>query len=389
MNRWERLAVLGATAAVVGALVMGCGSKNAEAPGGAVGNGDKANSSPVAPSRHPHEGLDQTRVPELQKLAQYEKQYGPLVDQMMLFTDTPRDEATARQLATTMAAKLKEFDRVGVAPLVIMEPVAGDTALDFNKYQAGAYDAALNAYFSELKTQGITDSALGTVVIFPEANSPEWGQQGNPSSYITNPAVVSDCITRTARIQKDYFPHSRASIMLNSESYPDGDPEGEHGVYKPLDIYTSRIPKGLIDSVGLQGFPWTAPANQPRDTSYVPKQFLNAGMLMRAAQPLGVRDLWFNTGTFASIYASDPSQTVHMAAAQRGTMLEGVLDEARYASEHGYDVTVNIFAADKAGTEEATDWSYGDPESQAVFRNFATQAAASHLHLSLFDTTEQ
>src|SRR5690348_429144 len=97
MNRWERLAVLGATAAVVGALVMGCGSKNAEAPGGTVGNGDKASSSPVAPNRRPHEGLDQTRVPELQKLAQYEKEYGPLVDQMMVFTDTPRDEATARQ----------------------------------------------------------------------------------------------------------------------------------------------------------------------------------------------------------------------------------------------------------------------------------------------------
>lgn len=396
MNRWEKAAVFGATGLLIGTLVVGCATRGGGEQtnsGNSVSGGDRASSAPAVqfPALKKHEGLAQSQAPELRKLAQYEKQYGPVANKMMLFTDTPPDAASAQEYAARMATKLKEFEKAGVEPLVIMEPANDQGPINFNEYKAGAYDDALNAFFGGLKSQGISDKAMGTWVSFPEANSPEWGTEGEPSTYITDPAVVAACITRTVQIQKNetHFPHSGASIMLNSLSYPDGDAAGEHGAYKPLDVYTSRIPKGLIDSVGLQGFPWSAPANEAHDTTYDPKQFLNAGMLMKAAEPLGVRNIWFNTGTFGEMYANDNSQAVRMGAQQRGNMLNGVLGEAAYAASHGYGVTVNLFAENKSGTEEGTDWSYGDSDSQAVFKRFVSQAAERHITLSLFDTTEK
>ena len=179
--------------------------------------------------------------------------------------------------------------------------------------------------------------------------------------------------------------------MLDSESYAVGTTWG-NGTYVSLLPYVKNLPKGLIDSFGLQGFPWAAPANKPSEGSlYDPGTYLRADFAIQASQSLGIKDIWFNTGTFSRMYVGEAGATVSVTAAQRQQLLNGIAAIGKATRAKGYTVSIHLFAQNKAATSEATDWSYwstkpGDTDATAVFTTFTSDAAQDGLALWLYDT---
>lgn len=325
-----------------------------------------------------HSGLAGSSNQELRKLAEYEQTAdGAVASRMMIFTDIPVDTHQAKSDAVDMADTLKEFSHNGIQALVIMEPLINDSPVNFKNYKAGAYDAILEAYFSALKARGISDSAMGMWVYFPEANLPEWG-----------PVDVVDFapnVTRTVHLQKKYFPNSKSSILLDAMSYPAGSTSWDDGTYVSLSAFIKDIPKGLLDSFGLQGFPWVPAANETGESNLNPATFLNSSLAAAAANQLDTSSIWLSTGTFATAYTNDKSQTVTMSPVQRQKILNGIAQQALNLRDGGFSVAVNLFSEDKSNVGEAIDWSYKSADAQTVMIDFAKQLFAGDIEFWLFD----
>jgi hypothetical protein len=303
------------------------------------------------------------------------------VQRSSFFVPTPSTQAQAQDYANDVAATLKQYAQYGIAPLVFMEPdSATGGLLDLVQYKEGAYDAALDAYFAALKANGITDSTMGTWVMLPEGNIPVWTS--------VDPTVFSADVTKVAQFQKKYFPASKTSILLDSQTYPSAN-SWEGGSYASLVLYVQSIPKGLLDSFGLQGFPWAPPANQAGTAMYDPKGYLRIDLAAAAARSLGVSNIWLNTGTFSRAHTQSAVQTVSVAAVDRQAMLNGVLSEVKTLQGQGFAVSIHLFAQDKSATDEAINWSYwqkpGDGDT-TVFTTFAHDLAIIGAPLWVFDT---
>lgn len=332
-----------------------------------------------------HASLANSSNPELKKLAQYEEACdGALADRTSFFVPTPTTVAEAKSDAAEVASRLKQYSDAGIKPLVFLEPTTSNGNIDLNLYRSGAYDSALDVYFADVRANGVTDAMMGVWVIMPEGNTPAWNSV-DPSTFATN-------VTRTIRIQKKYFPRSQASIMLDSETYSSAS-SWDNGSYKSLLPYVQDIPKGLVDSFGLQGFPWAPPANQSNDKYYDPAIYLRTDLAAGAAKILGVSNIWFNTGTFSHMYTNNVSQTVTAQPIERQKMLDGTLAQAKNLKNQGFNVSIHLFTEDKSGTSEAIDWSYwhsapGNDGNSTVFRTFVHDAKTSDIPIWLFDTDE-
>lgn len=323
--------------------------------------------------------------PELVKLAQYEQVCnGTVFERSSFFAPTPTTTAEAKDYASDTATKLREYSQMGVKPLVFLEPTTTNGDIDLNSYRSGRYDSALNSYFYGLKSNGITDAMMGMWVIMPEGNIPVWSSV-DPSTFVAN-------VTKTISFQKKYFPASQSSVMLDGQTYPSSN-SWEDGAYKSLLPYVQSIPKGLVDSFGLQGFPWAPRVGQSGDKAYDPAIYLHSGLASEAATALGVRNVWFNTGTFSRMYTDSPAQTVMAQPIERQAMLDGVIAQAKSLEDQGFNVSIHLFAEDKSTTSEATDWSYwrsvpANDANAVVFTTFVHDAAEAHLSLWLYDSSE-
>ncbi len=293
-----------------------------------------------------------------------------LVPRQMWFISTPTSASNAKALAQDAATQLAALSRAGVQSLAVMEPTVLDGGIvDFNTYRSGGYDGALSTFYSELKLRGITDQAMGMWVIMPEANMPEWGQ--------SDPSVISACIAKTAQLQKQTFPKSLVSVMLNSQTYPGNDTSYSHGEYKSLSSYVQSVPKGLIDSFGYQGFPWMPPANQPGPSDLDAANYLRTSLAAEGARAAGTLSIWFNTGTFRKSYTNNSAKTVTMSSDKRAQILQSVLGQAKQLKDQGFNVAVNIFAGDKSGSAEAIDWSYLAGSDLQTYNSFSGQLLAA------------
>jgi len=329
-------------------------------------------------------GLANAISPELQKLAQYESVCnGTLAARVSFFVSTPTTTSEALSEADNVATTLKEFASFNVTPLVFIEPVDNNgNNLDLNAYSNGTYDSALDAYFAALKNNGVTDAMMGMWVVLPEGNLPVWST--------TNPVIYATDVTKTIQFQKKYFPESQSAILLDSESYAPDASWGD-GSYVSFLPYIQNIPKGLIDSFGLQGFPWVAPANQTSNAVYDPKIYLRVDFAAEAARALGITNIWFNTGTFNQMYTQSADETVTLTPTLRQTKLNGVIAQANILQSQGFSVAIHLFAQDKSNTSEATDWSYWkvQPANDAntdVFKAFVYDATKAGIPLWLFDS---
>ncbi len=326
-----------------------------------------------------HQGLTASYMPELRKLAEYEQVCGGAVaNRVMIFLAMPASITEATGLAKDASYTLKELARFGISPLVILEPVTSQGFVNYTSYIVGDYDAAMDAYFNTLKAQGVTDAMMGLWVPFPESNIPEWGN--------TNPVDVAACITKTAQFQKKFFPGSKTSVLFDSKSYPSGS-SWDGGSYASLVPYVKDIPKGLIDSFGLQGYPWP---DEPAD--YNAAHFVNPILAKEAASVLGVNSVWLSTGTFAEGKAWN-GKTITLSPTERQTILADILSQARNLQVSGYKVSLNLFAENKLATKEAINWSYWSggnidtSPSTRAFKTLAHDLRASNIDLWLFDST--
>ena len=328
-------------------------------------------------------GLTEASDPKLRKLAQYQQVCGGQpASRSSFFVPTPATVAQAHSYASDIVATLQAYARYGIAPLIFMEPASATGAhLDLVQYQNGAYDGALDTYFADIKAAGITDSTMGLWVMLPEGNLPIWTS--------VDPATFAASVTKVAQFQKKYFPSSQTAIMLDSKTYPSAT-SWSGGAYASLVPYVQSIPKGLIDSLGLQGFPWSTPANQSGPNSYDPKVYLRTDLAAEAARSLGVTNVWINTGTFSRQHTNNVAATVTMTPVGRQALLDGALAQVKGLQGQGFAVSVHLFAQDKASVGEAVDWSYwqtpADSANTDVFATFAHDLTAANIPLWIFDT---
>jgi len=340
----------------------------------------------VAPRSIPS-GLEVANSPELRKLAEYDQVCNSgVIGTLSFFTPIPTTNSEAKSYASDVIAELNEFSAKGIQALVFLEPTTASGGLiDMNTYNSGAYDSVLDTYFADIKAGGINDSMMGTWVPFPEGNIPEWTS--------VDPNVFTAAVTKTVTFQKKYFPTSKASILLDSQSYPTGASWGG-GSQVSLLPYVQNMPAGLLDSFGLQGFPWVPPANVNESTNGEPQSYLRVDFAAQAARSLNVHTIWLNTGTFGVAYAGQGSSQVTITPARRSQLLTEVTAQASVLKGQGFQVAVHLFAQDKSSTDEATNWSYWSTGQTAsspattVFKSFVHQLQVAGVSLWLFDSND-
>lgn len=324
--------------------------------------------------------------PNLERLAAYQDVCKSFVtNKLMVFTAFSQDRASAAANATSMAAKLKLFYQAHVTPLVVVEPYISDQAMSYDSYLAGDYDDGMAYYFAMLKQDGVTDAMMGTWVPFPESNTPSWNNKD------TEPHDFALCVNKYLALLKQYFPNAQGSILLDATTYDPNDVNWENGDYISLSPYVDAIDHNLVTSVGIEGFPWISNAQQPRRTIFSASEYLQPDLAIGMAQVLRTRDIWVNTGTFASKYTNDPNKRVTISVTQRKALLDDILQTVlnmRDYQENQYRVSINLFSEDKSNTTEATDWSYfQDSDSQAILKQFLTDAASDDIPVSISDKT--
>lgn len=314
--------------------------------------------------------------PSIRRLGEFDKKCASAVtDSLMYFTIMPKDSLVAKELAGKVAATIQIYHDNGIKPIVIIEPDSAWGLIDFNEFNTGFYDVWISDFFKELVRLGITSDTMGTWVPFPEANLPYWNHQN------TKPEDFSKAVNRYLGILRKYYPDTKTSILLNSATYPTDDYNWADGEYLSLAPYVSGLDKKLVDSFGLQGLPWMSPANTVTRYVFEPTEFLNTKIAKEAADIIGTKDIWFNTGTFASKYAQEPEKKVLVPASVRKEMLDKIHRQALDLKKSGYNVSVNIFAEDKSGTAEATDWSYwGSDDTQNTSHELAIINFLKDLH---------
>lgn len=327
-------------------------------------------------------GLDGATSKYMQKLSEYQVLCGSKVaDKYMVFTSMPNSKEDAQALAQRLLPELKAMQSAEVTPVVIVEPTSEWGLIDFTEFNTGFYDAWINDYFIEMKKAGLTDDTMGIWVPFPEANLPYWNRKN------ATPKDFAQIVNRYLSIYKTHFPRARSSILLNSATYESDDFDWERGEYMSLLPYVSDIKPGLVDSFGLQGFPWSPPATREGNGIFDAREFLNYKLAVEAASKLKVKEIWFNTGTFMTKYAQDEEKKVTIEASKRKDVSYGIVNEVIRAKESGFNVWVNVFAEDKSKVAEATDWSYLQVgrDHQQVFHDFIWRLNEAGIGISLYD----
>ncbi|HEU4715817.1 MAG TPA: hypothetical protein VFS14_03230 [Candidatus Saccharimonadales bacterium] len=328
-------------------------------------------------------GLANSNSPQLKKLAEYEAVcHSAVTAQMSFFVPTPTTNESAVTYAADVATQLREFAKYNVTPLVFFEPANENGPINLVSYSTGKYDRALDTYFAALKKAGITDTMMGTWVPIPEGNLPEWTN--------VDPAVFSAGVTRAIKIQKKHFPKSKASLLLDTTTYTE---PGNYSNGRAVSLlpFIRGIPPGLVDSFGLQGFPWSPPAYDTSPTNGRPKDYLRVGLAAETARSLGIKDIWLNSGTFSSMYAGQAGQ-VTITPAQRLSLLNDIVAQIKSLQAQGFHVAMHLFAEDKSASAEGTNWSYwptggyATSPSTYAFRTFAHTLQENHVPLWLFDT---
>lgn len=336
-------------------------------------------------STKPSLALDNAQTAYLRKLEVYQQAcHSFAADTMMIFVGMPTSDKTAATLAQQDAATIKEFSKYHVRPLVMAEPTdyMNDVQLDFGTFAKGSYTRYLDTYFSKLKAAGITDQEMGIWGPFPEANLPYW--------LHNDPQYFAPSVNIYVSTLRKYFPQAQTTIMLNTATYEPTDFNWANGDYVSWLPYLKGIKPGSIDYAGLEGFPWVA--KQGGSGSIVnAAEFLNPTIISEAADYLGTKNIWFNTGTFSEKYVLDPAKIMRMAPQQRKAILSTVLAQVDVLQRKGYAVSVNIFAEDKSQASEETNWSYwahDDPFSSLaapVLTDFIHGLSERHADLWLFD----
>lgn len=318
------------------------------------------------------------------KLAEYQDICDSYVtNKLMFFTHIPFDQTSAQELAFTIATKLDLFKQNNIQPIVIVEPYTGGNLLRYRDFLNGVYNKPLDTFFFELKQRGVTDEMMGTWVPFPESNTPNWDNKD------TEPSDFGIVVNTYLRSLKKYFPNAKGSILLNATTYEPDDVLWDNGDYISLAPYLVNIDKTLVDSFGIQGFPWAPNAQFNAQEIFRASEFIQPDIAIGAAQELRTRDVWINTGSFYQKYTNDEEKRITISLNDRKAILEGIIEVAKYIKNYQlneYRVEINLFSEDKSNYNEATDWSYmQNDEHKEMLKEFLLTAEEEEIPISLFD----
>lgn len=336
-------------------------------------------------TKHKIQGLDQSVDPHLKQLDKYQELCGSFAtDKMMIFTDMPKDESEAKDKANKMTDTLKEFEKYDIQPIVIVEPASTWGLIDFGEFKTGFYNNWIDVYFEQLKENDVTDQMMGMWVPFPEANIPSWNHHNTSAEDFS--VIVNIYLT----ILKKHFPDTKTSILLNSATYETDDFNWMNGQYISLNEYVIGIEDGLVDSLGIQGFPWQSSADTDSDRMFDARVFLSPGLAMEAAEILEIQEIWFNTGTFSEKYTLDEEKKIQVLAKDRERILNGIYDEIQKVRSNDYNVWINLFAENKNRKKESTNWSYWQSDivsidHELILVNFLSKMSDSNVSVSIFD----
>ena len=383
----ERLAsrrvLLGWVAAAVPAVILtGVGiDALVEGSGPHIKDWPDAPSQPPVPheAQLPHRGMEQSSDPALRRLAAYEQRLGHGFSVNMLRTEMPRTRDEAEAQAKLMATTLKEYKKQGIPPLVMLQPTANNGAegIDLrtvnDAQHSDGYDGYKDRwdhYFATMVAEGVTSEDMGTWVPFPTPNIPAW-QDG-----VTDADVFKNNFVPVAQALKTHFTEARVSVLLDTTTYPNND--WSHGSTDNGNMleYVTGLPKGLVDSIGIQGLPY-APGDNPAT-------YLRASAATAAATRVGVKDVWLNTGSFsqrqdvsAGLITCDPQTRVQH--------LVGEWQQAQAVKQAGFNVSINVFAQNNF-SQGGPDWSYpiDSAPSMTMLKQGADAAAQAGIPISLY-----
>ena len=302
----------------------------------------------------------------------------------MIFTVFPEDSQNAEVLGKYMSEKLKMLDSYGISPIVVVEPYEGENLVDYEKFiDSGVHSQRLTVFFKTLREEGVTDKMMGTWVPFPESNTPNWGiENGEPRDF-------AHSVNKYLEILKTTFPYAKGSVLLNSATYKANDINWDNGDYLNFTPYLVDIDEDLVDSFGIQGFPWIADASREGEYIFNAEEFLQPFLAISGAKELRVKDIWINTGVFRTKYAHQEEREVQLTPMDRRAILNDIVRQVQLIQEYqenAYRVSVNMFLADKSDSNEATDWSFLKTEGEKdIFREFVRRLRELDVKFSLYD----
>jgi hypothetical protein len=321
--------------------------------------------------------------PTLRKLAAYDKVLcSGHISSSYIFIGLPRTNEEADEQALDLAIALQSFSASSVKPIVIVEPQYNGQKTDLSAFVSSSEAGVFDYFLSQVKSRGITDAQAGTWIMLPEPNLPEWST--------LDPSVFAANFSSLGKMYKSYFPSAKLGMLLDSMTYTQNSYAGS-GNRVSLQPYVSGLPAGLTDVFMLQGFPWVAPAGQ-KDAVVDASVFLRPAIAIEAATTLGVKEVWFNTGSYAAFYTNDATKTVKATAAERQAVLDGIAAQAKTVQKAGFSMGVMLFAEDKSSLAEAKDWSYWQGDTAAgtdgakLFASFADKLTSQGVGLGVFDT---
>jgi hypothetical protein len=317
--------------------------------------------------------INGSNVPEIRGIEHYQQVFGGFVtDTSMVFSQIPDNKAQGNSLGMEMSSRLKEFKRVGLTPLMISEATMTNSNIGSADFFAGVDD-----FFRTMKQQGVTDNMLGTWVAFPEANMPMDYTRVEAADY-------ASLTNRYVQILRTYFPNARTGVLLDSKTYDRGDSEYITGQTVSLRPYLQGITKGSINTYIMQGFPWLNPNGGFDHTD--PANIFPANQAIEAADILGTKELWFNTG----IQSATRSGRTY-SPTQQQAFLTNMANHLNTIKQRGYSVLVNQFAENKI-TTEGNNWNLintgNATEKQQrlnVQKGFISQLEQNGMKFSLLD----
>lgn len=291
----------------------------------------------------------------------------------MVFASMPHSAGEAEDGTAWLAGT------VGEDKIIIMEPAPKDS-FDLERFARGEYDGALNASFAGLKRRGLAGRKLGLWVPFPELNNVCW-DRNHPGPEYSVPAF-----NRYGKLFKSYFPDGRLGPLLDMST------QGSPGDYRyaPLAPFLEGIDSSLVDSLGIQGFPWLPLNGSGQSSELDAAVFLDHDVVIESAKYLGVKKVWLNTGVPYSRWDNGTINVV-LEPDRWANALDGILEQALIVKNDGWvgEVKINIFAENKSLAAEGTDWSLGnDPARRQIFTDFVRESKKHGINITVFGAAD-
>ena len=119
------------------------------------------------------EGIGLTQPDDLRSLESYQELCDSFVsDHFMIFSSFPSSMLAAEEIAQKLSEKISEFQRLGVVPVILIEPADKFKYVPLKQIADGEYQEEINSMFQKLLQSGINLEKDMIWIPYPEINTP-------------------------------------------------------------------------------------------------------------------------------------------------------------------------------------------------------------------------